>query len=397
MRVLHGRPDVSLRFEPRGGAAVPASADELRLRCPHQGLEVLLRCSRPLPVRSGEATLRAGERIWIALQRRPGERPARGAADDPLADTVRQWGRWSGQLVQDVPQRRLVHRSAITLELLDHFANGAIVAAATSSLPERIGGDRNWDYCCAWIRDAQAITRHILDAAWDPVQRALTEHLAPGGGLDASVLALPLRRVLPAGQPRMVATCQAVSARLDAGGGLLYRYLPEESPDGVGGPEGAFLLRPTVRVPERTRPPSGTTGSRQRDVPRKLPSRLQPRRSHLVGGADRPDHTRPHSRTVHARLVLVTGADFWDRSPVGRAGPDAASRRAVGHVLDAARDGPWQKRHFHPLVGDLIDPTRLRSHSSLRLSSRKQSSEELTFPTPRVPHRSPKPSRCPRG
>lgn len=70
----------------------------------------------------------------------------------------------------------------------------------------------------------------------------LTEHLGPGSGLDASLLALPLRRVLPADHPKMAATCRAIAARLDAGGGLLYRYLPEESPDGVGGAEGAFLL-----------------------------------------------------------------------------------------------------------------------------------------------------------
>lgn len=52
------------------------------------------------------------------------------------------------------PQQRLVRRSAITLKMLDHFENGAIIAAPTSSLPETIGGVRNWDYRYAWVRDA---------------------------------------------------------------------------------------------------------------------------------------------------------------------------------------------------------------------------------------------------
>jgi GH15 family glucan-1,4-alpha-glucosidase len=53
---------------------------------------------------------------------------------------------------------------------------------------------------------------------------------------------LPLRRVLPADHPRMVATTRAVADRLGAGSGLLFRYLPDESPDGLAGHEGVFLL-----------------------------------------------------------------------------------------------------------------------------------------------------------
>ena len=68
------------------------------------------------------------------------------------------------------------------------------------------------------------------------------EHLDGGGSLDASLLALPLRRVVAAEHHRMVATTRAVAERLSAGDGLLYRYLHEDSPDGIPGDEGAFVL-----------------------------------------------------------------------------------------------------------------------------------------------------------
>lgn len=80
-----------------------------------------------------------------------------------------------------------------------------------------------------------------MKEAWDEKIQSFTEHLG-GGGLDASLLTLPLRRVIKADHPNMVATTRAVSERLGAGKGLLYRYLPEESPDGIAGHEGAFLL-----------------------------------------------------------------------------------------------------------------------------------------------------------
>ncbi|PWU45972.1 hypothetical protein DLJ47_33460 [Micromonospora sp. S4605] len=63
-----------------------------------------------------------------------------------------------------------------------------------------------------------------------------------GGALDASLLALSLRKVIPATYPRVVATASAIAARLDAGGGLLYRYLHDQTPDGIEGDEGAFVL-----------------------------------------------------------------------------------------------------------------------------------------------------------
>jgi pentatricopeptide repeat protein len=92
-----------------------------------------------------------------------------------------------------------------------------------------------------WSQIANDISRAILEEAWDANANSLTEHLG-GGGLDASLLALPLRRVVSADHPKMVATTRAICDRLGAGKGLLYRYHGDDSPDGIPGNEGAFLL-----------------------------------------------------------------------------------------------------------------------------------------------------------
>jgi alpha,alpha-trehalase len=92
-----------------------------------------------------------------------------------------------------------------------------------------------------WRAAARDIKETILQRAWNPEAGAITQHLG-GTELDASVLALPLRRVIPADHPKMEATTAAIAERLGAGDGLLYRYLPDRSPDGLPGTEGAFVL-----------------------------------------------------------------------------------------------------------------------------------------------------------
>src|SRR5262249_44037408 len=92
-----------------------------------------------------------------------------------------------------------------------------------------------------WRRAADDLRETVL-RSWDERAQTLSAQIDGGGELDASLLALPLRRVLPAEHPRMVATTAAVADRLSAGGGLLYRYLHEDSPDGIPGDEGAFVL-----------------------------------------------------------------------------------------------------------------------------------------------------------
>ncbi|UGY94471.1 glycoside hydrolase family 15 protein [Streptomyces gobiensis] len=391
-RVTHGDVDLRVVVRPREGVE-------------HTPLRV--RASRPLTGSETTVPLRQGEELHLILDWDGAAGPEPGpAADDRIEETLRIWRDWAAEVKNDLPRADLVRRSAITLKLLDHVENGAIVAAPTSSLPEHIGGSRNWDYRYSWIRDAafsvfalrrlglayeaagfldwvlSATERHpiprvlydiageepppevidsklsgyrgsvpvrwgngaarqrqhdvfgeildcafqwaalggeirpalwerltalaeqartlwdrpdhgiwevrakaqpftysvamcqvaldraarlarrlqlpgdpegwaaqaerirdrILRDAWNERSGALGGQLGGRGALDASVLALPLRRVVAADHPRMVASADAIAKQLDAGGGLLYRYLPEETADGIGEPEGAFVL-----------------------------------------------------------------------------------------------------------------------------------------------------------
>jgi GH15 family glucan-1,4-alpha-glucosidase len=93
-----------------------------------------------------------------------------------------------------------------------------------------------------WENAAQQIHRATLTQSWDPARAAFTQCLDGTGGLDAALLSLPMRNVIAFNDPRMVSTTKAIRATLDAGDGLLFRYLPEESPVGLPAGEGAFLL-----------------------------------------------------------------------------------------------------------------------------------------------------------
>src|SRR5262245_64093763 len=102
----------------------------------------------------------AGQTVSFALAHgRMGELPL--AAWDPgeiatrLEDTVKGWCSWSAiHQTYEGPWRDLVHHSGRVLQALTFEPTGAIVAAPTTSLPETVGGERNWDYRYTWVRDA---------------------------------------------------------------------------------------------------------------------------------------------------------------------------------------------------------------------------------------------------
>jgi GH15 family glucan-1,4-alpha-glucosidase len=392
---------------PRGGAQIRSAFNGLAVECPRQpGLRLHLRSNRALSGLQSTHDLQQGERLSLVLSwgRIHRHHPLDAAAR--LSETADAWRRWMTGFHYHGPEKAMVRRAAITLKLCDHWANGSLVAAPTSSLPAPVGGIRNWDYRYTWIRDAAftvfALRRigfvheadgflgwvldafersqqprimytldgdripdewedgelegyrrsapvrwgkgaadqlqhdvygEVLDCAdqwvkaggqldpalWDglsriadlagqawrepdqgiwevrssgriftysaamcqvaldraaaigarlgltgPVERwrseaadlretiltqawnedakTLSEHLDGSDSVDASLLALPLRGVIPADHPRMTATTAAIAERLSAGDGLLYRYRHDKSPDGLAGDEGAFLL-----------------------------------------------------------------------------------------------------------------------------------------------------------
>jgi GH15 family glucan-1,4-alpha-glucosidase len=405
--VLAGSVRVRVEIEPRGGASAQPAGGGLSVEAwRRHDLDLHVRCNRPLGALRSVHELHAGERLDVVLSWGGGHRHHRFTEEDILAATARSWRRWMEGFDYAGPEATMVRRAALTLKLCDHWSNGALIAAPTSSLPAPIGGVRNWDYRYTWIRDASfsvyalrrigyveeagaflgwvldtfehgrapkimydvdggpvpdervdgdlegyrrsapvrwgngaadqrqhdvygevldcayqwvrgggrldehlwsrlaaladlavdawrlpdqgiwevrsegrvftysaalcqvaldraarvaeqldlpgpgpkwrraasELRETVLEGSWDEDAQTLSEHLDGGGSLDASLLALPLRRVVPADHPRMVATTAAVAERLSAGGGLLYRYLHEDSPDGIPGDEGAFLL-----------------------------------------------------------------------------------------------------------------------------------------------------------
>jgi GH15 family glucan-1,4-alpha-glucosidase len=166
VRVVRGRLDFHLECLPAFDYA----------RAPHQlhihhggarfdGPDLSLALAAGVPLRpdgagvAAEFSLGEGEQAVFALRSlgpndRPGPCPGAVEADDLFRATVAYWRRWLSKCTYIGRWREMVYRSAITLKLLSYEPTGAIVAAPTCSLPEAIGGGRNWDYRYTWIRDA---------------------------------------------------------------------------------------------------------------------------------------------------------------------------------------------------------------------------------------------------
>ena len=405
--VLAGSVRLHVTLQPRGGAMPRPAYNGLAIECARQpALRLHVRSNRPLSGLDATHDLRQGDRLNLVLSWGRFHRHHPLDAGPSFAVTVEAWQQWMTGFQYEGPEPAMVRRAAITLKLCDHWANGSLVAAPTSSLPAPVGGIRNWDYRYTWIRDAaftvfalrrigfiseaDAFLGWVLDAfersrtarimyaldgdpvpdewedrelegyrrsapvrwgngaadqrqhdvygevldcadqwvkaggrldpalwdglssiadtagkawrepdqgiwevrssgriftysaamcqvaldraaaigdrlglagpvarwrseaaelretiltrAWNEDAKTLSEHLDGSDSVDASLLALPLRGVIPADHPKMIATTATITERLSAGNGLLYRYRHDKSPDGLSGDEGAFLL-----------------------------------------------------------------------------------------------------------------------------------------------------------
>src|SRR4029079_253247 len=146
------------------------------------------------------------------------ELPQPLAYQDRIDETISVSEDWAGVCSYDGPYRAAVVRSLLVLRLLTHGGTGGIVAAPTTSLPEDLGGERNWDYRYCWLRDASLTVEALLSAGYRS---------------EVDLWRAWLLRAL-AGDPQDAQIMYAV----DGG-----RYLPERTLDPLPGYEGSSPVR----------------------------------------------------------------------------------------------------------------------------------------------------------
>jgi GH15 family glucan-1,4-alpha-glucosidase len=127
----------------------------------------------------GEFTVAAGETVPFVLTYGPSylTRPGLIDAAEALRETETFWRGWASLAQPSGQWSEATRRSLITLKALTHFPTGGIVAAPTTSLPERLGGKRNWDYRFCWLRDATFTLIALMNAGYYEDARAWREWL----------------------------------------------------------------------------------------------------------------------------------------------------------------------------------------------------------------------------
>jgi GH15 family glucan-1,4-alpha-glucosidase len=149
------------RLERRGGIPVALGGRDALAVCSWQAGEAQID-ERAI---FGRFEVRESESALIALcaaHQEPLVFPTREHVETRLRATTAYWRGWTAQRAYNGPWRDAVIRSALALKLLFHAPSGAIAAAATASLPEEVGGERNWDYRFCWVRDSAFTLEALL-------------------------------------------------------------------------------------------------------------------------------------------------------------------------------------------------------------------------------------------
>jgi GH15 family glucan-1,4-alpha-glucosidase len=185
IRLDYGRVTPWVTVEGREVRAI-AGPDALWLRAsaPHQatGDEIL-----------SEFTISEGEHVPFVLAWAPsyGERPVAIDGQQAVDDTERFWLGWAGDIGYEGRWQEAVRRSLLTLKGLTYEPSGGIVAAATTSLPETLGGSRNWDYRYCWLRDTTFTLGALLGAGLPDEARAWQQWMlraVAGDPTDAQIM-----------------------------------------------------------------------------------------------------------------------------------------------------------------------------------------------------------------
>jgi GH15 family glucan-1,4-alpha-glucosidase len=164
----YARGKTVLEIEKGIGALARHDGSFLSLACPDGGLAFTAKEEDKL---CAPLTLRPGDRRWLVLTDaddpdRVLELPAGAQCEQQLQRTQDYWQQWASQCSYHGPYYKEVLRSALTLKLLTYEPTGAIIAAPTTSLPEEIGGVRNWDYRYAWVRDSALILYALMNVGY---------------------------------------------------------------------------------------------------------------------------------------------------------------------------------------------------------------------------------------
>ena len=164
---VDARPDYGrarARLEHIADGCVTVSSDDIDLALTLSGsVGWEIDHEQGLGVAETQFTISAGESVHLAL----GD-SAIGVqdCDEAYTDTTRFWHAWSSASTYTGRWREAVERSALALKLLTHEPTGGIIAAGTTSLPESIGGERNWDYRYVWMRDAGFVMYAFIELGY---------------------------------------------------------------------------------------------------------------------------------------------------------------------------------------------------------------------------------------